>query len=145
MDTIIPMHVIFSQLTTCLCCLLRSTFSLRIKNIQRHLAAVIPREDQILLLGPPYKVPKDHSIRSNDTLSALRVGDLEDDPTYVDVCVSVHENVNVSENENVEADKDAHTTAMNPRKPILGTTEKTGSRRVFFLSKKAPSAAAPDI
>jgi hypothetical protein len=144
MDTIIPMHVIFSQLTTCLCCLLRSTFSLRIKNIQRHLAAVIPREDQILLLGPPYKVPKDHSIRSNDTLSALRVGDLEDDPTYVDVCVSVHENVNVSENENVEADKDAHTTAMNPRKPILGTTEKTGSRRLFLFSKQALSDSAPD-
>ncbi len=97
----------------------------RIKNIQRHLAAVIPREDQIILLGPPYKVPKDHTIRSSETLSALRVGDLEDDPTYVDARVTEDEN-------------------KGQRKPILGTTEKTGSRRLFLFSKQALSDSAPD-
>lgn len=108
----------------------------RIKNIQRHLAAVIPREDQILLLGPPYKVPKDHSIRSNDTLSALRVGDLEDDPTYI------HEPVNANKSD-TDGDGDAAST-INARKAILGTTEKTGSRRLFLFSKQALSDSAPD-
>ena len=48
-------------------------------NIQSRLAAVLPVNDQIILLGPPYKVPKDSLLRNNETISALRLGDEEDD------------------------------------------------------------------
>ena len=49
-----------------------------ISNIRRHLAAAIPTSDQILLLGPPYKVPKDSTFQSDDVLNSLHLGDLED-------------------------------------------------------------------
>eukprot|EP01083_Nonionella_stella_P271141 918542_1 len=94
---------------------------LTIQHIQRHLAAVIPARDQILLLGPPYKVPKDSSLRSPDILSALQLGDLEDDPT--------------------QPLMDGNASA---RKPILATTEKSGSRRLFLFSKQALTDSAPD-
>jgi len=48
-------------------------------NIQSRLAAVLPVNDQIILLGPPYKVPKDSVLRNNETISALRLGDEEDE------------------------------------------------------------------
>jgi len=51
---------------------------LTVSNLRRHLAAAIPTSDQILLLGPPYKVPKDSSFQSEDVLSSLRLGDSED-------------------------------------------------------------------
>lgn len=41
----------------------------------------MPPSDQILLLGPPYKVPKDSTFQSEETLNSLRLGDLEDDPS----------------------------------------------------------------
>lgn len=52
---------------------------LTVANIQRRLAAVLPVNDQIILLGPPYKVPKDSLLRNNETISALRLGDEEDE------------------------------------------------------------------
>lgn len=48
-------------------------------NIQSRLAAVLPVNDQIILLGPPYKVPKDSVLRNNETITALRLGDDEDE------------------------------------------------------------------
>lgn len=48
-------------------------------TIQSRLAAVLPVNDQIILLGPPYKVPKDSILRNNETISALRLGDEEDE------------------------------------------------------------------
>jgi len=51
---------------------------LSISNIRRHLAAAIPIPDQILLLGPPYKVPKDSTFQSDDVLNSLHLGDIED-------------------------------------------------------------------
>ena len=48
-------------------------------TIQSRLAAVLPVNDQIILLGPPYKVPKDSMLRNNETISALRLGDEEDE------------------------------------------------------------------
>lgn len=110
------------------------TFLHRIQNIQRHLAAVIPKDDQILLLGPPYKVPKDQTLRSSETLAALQIGDMEDDPTYLEESVTsptTGTNTN-NNNSNIR------------RRPILGTTEKTGSRRLFLFSKRALSDSAPE-
>ena len=52
---------------------------LSVATIQSRLAAVLPVNDQIILLGPPYKVPKDSLLRNNETLSALRLGDEEDE------------------------------------------------------------------
>lgn len=52
----------------------------RVANIRRHLAAAMPPSDQILLLGPPYKVPKDSTLQSEEMLNSLRLGDIEDDP-----------------------------------------------------------------
>mmetsp|Transcript_16956 Transcript_16956/g.25540 ORF Transcript_16956/g.25540 Transcript_16956/m.25540 type:complete len:821 (+) Transcript_16956:175-2637(+) len=48
-------------------------------TIQSRLAAVLPVNDQIILIGPPYKVPKDSLLRNNETISALRLGDEEDE------------------------------------------------------------------
>lgn len=47
--------------------------------LQSRLAAVLPVNDQIILMGPPYKVPKDSLLRNNETISALRLGDEEDE------------------------------------------------------------------
>lgn len=62
-----------------------------------------------MLLGPPYKVPKDSSLQSEEVLTSLRLGDQED------------------------------TDAS-----ILGTTERSGARRLFLFSKQALSENAPD-
>lgn len=118
---------------------------LTVRNIQRHLAAVIPKEDQILLLGPPFKVPKDTSIRSNDTLESLRKGDLEDDPTYFeDGDTNVYKNENDADDD--EKSKNAGITKQPrlKRKPVLGATERSGSRRLFLFSKQALSDSAPE-
>lgn len=55
-------------------------------TIRSRLAAVLPVNDQIILLGPPYKVPKDSMLRNNDTISALRLGDEEDEQTQSGQC-----------------------------------------------------------
>eukprot|EP00557_Chaetoceros_sp_GSL56_P002317 CAMPEP_0176503220 /NCGR_PEP_ID=MMETSP0200_2-20121128/15243_1 /TAXON_ID=947934 /ORGANISM="Chaetoceros sp., Strain GSL56" /LENGTH=844 /DNA_ID=CAMNT_0017902489 /DNA_START=274 /DNA_END=2808 /DNA_ORIENTATION=- len=109
---------------------------LTIQNIQRHLAAVIPKDDQILLLGPPYKVPKDHTLRSSETLASLQIGDVEDDPTKLDTSAPppLPSSSSLTDNNRTNI----------RRKPILGTTEKTGSRRLFLFSKRALSDSAPD-
>ena len=91
-----------------------SFFLLSVANIRRHLAAAVPQSDQILLLGPPYKVPKDSTLQSEEVLNSLRLGDLEDDPS------------------------------ASATKSILSTTERTGARRLFLFSKQALSENAPD-
>lgn len=50
----------------------------RVSNIAQQLAAKVSIQDQILLLGPPYKVPKDSTLRSEEVLASLRLGDEED-------------------------------------------------------------------
>ena len=50
-----------------------------VANIRNHLAAAVPSNDQILLLGPPYKVPKDNTLQSLEIISSLRLGDKEDE------------------------------------------------------------------
>jgi len=54
---------------------------LTVANIRNHLAAAVPPSDQILLLGPPYKVPKDNTLQSIEILNSLRLGDKEDEET----------------------------------------------------------------
>lgn len=93
------------------------TPSYRVANIRGHLAAAVPVQDQILLLGPPYKVPKDSTLQSDEVQNALRLGDMEDDPIEEDSTV--------------------------PRK-ILSSTERSGARRLFLFSKQALSESAPD-
>uniref|UniRef100_A0A7S4VY14 Autophagy-related protein 11 C-terminal domain-containing protein n=2 Tax=Ditylum brightwellii TaxID=49249 RepID=A0A7S4VY14_9STRA len=96
---------------------------LTVANIRRHLAGAIPPSDQILLLGPPYKVPKDSTLRSAEVLSALRLGDQEDDIA-------------------VASPPPDGTTSAAPC--LLNATERTGSKRLFLFSKRALSEAAPD-
>lgn len=90
-----------------------------ISNIRSRLSTALPIEDQILLMGPPFKVPKDSTLRTNETIAALRLGDEEDD--YFG---STHES--------------------SERHDILAPTEKTGSKRLFLFSKRALSEAAPE-
>uniref|UniRef100_A0A7S3P905 Autophagy-related protein 11 C-terminal domain-containing protein n=1 Tax=Amphora coffeiformis TaxID=265554 RepID=A0A7S3P905_9STRA len=54
---------------------------LTVSNIRGHLAAAVPLNDQILLLGPPYKVPKDSTLQQEEILQGLAIGDREDDPS----------------------------------------------------------------
>ena len=77
----------------------------------------MPPSDQILLLGPPFKVPKDTTLRSDEVLNALRLGDMEDDPIHED-------------------SSKPHT--------ILSTTERSGAKRLYLFSKTALSQNAPD-
>uniref|UniRef100_A0A7S1D9L6 Autophagy-related protein 11 C-terminal domain-containing protein n=1 Tax=Cyclophora tenuis TaxID=216820 RepID=A0A7S1D9L6_CYCTE len=62
-----------------------------VSNIRRHLAAAVPPSDQILLLGPPYKVPKDSTLQSSEVLNSLRLGDEEDDPASQQTILSTTE------------------------------------------------------
>ena len=56
------------------------TNTLRVANLRRHLAGAVPPADQILLLGPPFRVPRDSALRSEEVLASLRMGDEEDNP-----------------------------------------------------------------
>jgi len=90
---------------------------LTVSNIRRHLAAAVPPEDQILLIGPPYKVPKDSYLRSEETLNALRLGDVEDDPILEEGA---------------------------PPRNIIASSERSAARRLFLFSKQLLSENAPD-
>lgn len=70
-----------------------------------------------MLLGPPYKVPKDSTLQSDEVLNALHLGDAEDNP--------------------IQEDTDA------PRN-ILCSTERSGARRLFLFSKQSLSQQAPE-
>ena len=61
--------------------LLHVCFYDRVANIRGHLAAAVPLNDQILLLGPPYKVPKDSTLQQEEIRQGLAIGDKEDDPS----------------------------------------------------------------
>jgi hypothetical protein len=94
-----------------------------VANIRGHLAAAVPATDQILLLGPPYKVPKDNTLQSEEILNSLRLGDREDDQLPGQV--------------SSEQSKEQYRS-------ILSTTEGSGARRLFLFSKQALSENAPD-
>ena len=107
---------------------MRSCTTGRVANVRNHLAFAVPLDDQILLLGPPYKVPKDATIQSVEILNSLRRGDEEDDPTAA----------------SGELPGDAEIHSRSQRRSILSTTESSGARRLFLFSKQALSENAPD-
>jgi hypothetical protein len=94
-----------------------STSTRSVANIRAHLAAAVPPQDQILLLGPPFKVPKDSTIRSDQVLNALRLGDMEDD--FI---------------------PEEHAAAAS----ILSANDRSGAKRLYLFSKSALSEHAPD-
>jgi hypothetical protein len=98
------------------------------------LTAAVPHHDQILLLGPPYKVPKDSALQSDEVLNALRLGDAEDDP------------ITQSKPETAQSDRDATIPIdLKPRRLLASTnTERSGARRLFLFSKQALSEQAPE-
>jgi len=87
----------------------------RVSNIRGHLAAAVAPKDQILLLGPPYKVPKNSALQSDEVLNSLRLGDMEDEK--VEMTMNMR-----------------HTTPF----------ERSGAMRLFLFSKQALSENAPD-
>ncbi len=90
-----------------------------------------------MLVGPPYKVLKDHHLRADDTLSSLRLGDFEDDPTH-------HSTGPIISANNDESSSNSSTNNHSRRKSILSTTEQSGSKRIFLFSKQALSEIAPE-
>jgi len=96
---------------------------LSVATIRGHLAAAVPAPDQILLLGPPYKVPKDSTLQSEEILNSLRLGDQEDEQ--------------LPSRGNTEQ-------AQLQYRSFLSTTERSGARRLFLFSKQALSENAPD-
>eukprot|EP00521_Asterionellopsis_glacialis_P007143 CAMPEP_0195288756 /NCGR_PEP_ID=MMETSP0707-20130614/5291_1 /TAXON_ID=33640 /ORGANISM="Asterionellopsis glacialis, Strain CCMP134" /LENGTH=840 /DNA_ID=CAMNT_0040348657 /DNA_START=176 /DNA_END=2695 /DNA_ORIENTATION=+ len=124
----IPIRVLVANTGVCYNITLHSS-ELTVSNIRRHLAAVVPPSDQILLLGPPFKVPKDATLQSEEVLTSLRLGDEEDSL----VTAAQHK------------DDTSSTTATSANsKQILSTTERSGARRLFLFSKQALSESAPD-
>mmetsp|Transcript_13873 Transcript_13873/g.32377 ORF Transcript_13873/g.32377 Transcript_13873/m.32377 type:complete len:870 (+) Transcript_13873:144-2753(+) len=117
---------------------------LTVANIRNHLAAAVPASDQILLLGPPYKVPRDSTLQSLEILNSLRLGDREDEDAMNG---RVRTTTAVSASDDV-GDSTPQTRQQHqgfPRQQhILSTTERSGARRLFLFSKRALSENAPD-
>eukprot|EP00535_Pseudo-nitzschia_heimii_P000212 CAMPEP_0197183992 /NCGR_PEP_ID=MMETSP1423-20130617/8929_1 /TAXON_ID=476441 /ORGANISM="Pseudo-nitzschia heimii, Strain UNC1101" /LENGTH=853 /DNA_ID=CAMNT_0042634689 /DNA_START=60 /DNA_END=2618 /DNA_ORIENTATION=+ len=117
---------------------------LTVANVRNHLAAAVPASDQILLLGPPYKVPRDSTLQSLEILNSLRLGDKEDEDALNSRGRStVVSTTSDSRNEDVGV----HSSPLHQkrRQPnILSTTERSGARRLFLFSKRALSENAPD-
>lgn len=88
--------------------------SFSVANIRSHLAAAVPLQDQILLLGPPYKVPKDSTLQSDETLQALKLGD------------------------------DADDIGSKSNNTLMDSASHSGAKRLFLFSKKALSDQAPE-
>jgi hypothetical protein len=111
------------------------------------LAAAIPANDQILLLGPPYKVPRDSTLQSLEILNSLRLGDKEDE----DALNGRGRNTGVTTTpDNTKEDSVVHSSDLHQQRGkqrqqhILSTTERSGARRLFLFSKRALSENAPD-
>lgn len=124
----------------------------RVANIRNHLAAAVPPSDQILLLGPPYKVPRDSTLQSLETLNSLRLGDKEDEDAmkYND---KKNDSGGVGKNTETSMDDESKEPSgltppnelnQNQCQKILSTTERSGARRLFLFSKRALSENAPD-
>lgn len=73
-------------------------------------------------------MPKDSTLRTNETISALRLGDEEDD--YFG---RTSDTIN-----------DSNDATPDPTNILLAPTEKTGSKRLFLFSKRALGEGAPD-
>jgi len=120
---------------------------LTVANIRNHLAAAIPANDQILLLGPPYKVPRDSTLQSLEILNSLRLGDKEDE----DALNGRSRNTGVTttpditkEDSGVNSSDLQQQQGKQRQQHILSTTERSGARRLFLFSKRALSENAPD-
>ena len=107
-------------------------YTYRVANIRSHLAAAVPISDQILLLGPPYKVPKDNTLQSEEILNSLRLGDREDEELLTRTTTTSTTTTTTTTNEESN------------QQQFLSTTERSGARRLFLFSKRALSEDAPD-
>ena len=126
---------------------LRFHYRFSVANIRTRLAAAHPINDQILLLGPPYKVPKDSLLRTAETLAALRLGDeslFHDDP---ESSPSTAASAAANESGATTAETDPQrrrSSSSRHQHGILGATERTGSTCLFIFSKRALSDGAAD-
>lgn len=120
------------------------SFLVSVANVQSHLAAAVPPADQILLLGPPYKVPKDSTLQSEDVLQSLRIGDAEDDPIVEEPVTTTKQSSGDSGQSSDDAASASSAASTPIHNNILSTTERSGARRLFLFSKQALSQSAPE-
>ena len=99
-----------------------------VANIRRRLAGAVEPQDQILLIGPPYKVVKDSLLRSMDVLKSLRLGDEEDG--------AVQQQQKRTEYEPNGSEVDGSSSSSPNKATRFGSAERTGSRRIFLFSKR---------
>mmetsp|Transcript_24708 Transcript_24708/g.52453 ORF Transcript_24708/g.52453 Transcript_24708/m.52453 type:complete len:897 (+) Transcript_24708:197-2887(+) len=125
-NSIIRLRVLAASTGTCYPISLHPN-ELSVANIRRRLSTALPINDQILLMGPPYKVPKDSTLRTKETLLALRLGDEED--TFED---------------SISNKSSGDSSDQRQQYSILGPTERSGSKRLFLFSKRALSEGAPE-
>jgi hypothetical protein len=120
-------------------------FLYRVANIRGHLAAAIPLSDQILLLGPPYKVPKDSTLQSDEILHSLRLGDAEDDPISEERIPQQQQQQQQQPNQQLsnqsaevtdESPDAISETKHIPAKLLHTPSERSGARRLFLFSKQ---------
>lgn len=129
----------------------------RVANIRNHLAAAVPTSDQILLLGPPYKVPKDNTLQSVEILTSLRLGDKEDEESMNGSrggggggsssnthTVSPAPSQSQSQNTKDKSEHQHQQQQSYQSQRILSIAERSGARRLFLFSKQALSENAPD-
>ena len=124
------------------------TFTMKINfsvaNIRNHLAAAVPASDQILLLGPPYKVPRDSTLQSLEILNSLRLGDKEDEDAFNARGRGSAVDATVDEASGMHSSQSHQRLGNERQQHILSTTERSGARRLFLFSKQALSENAPD-
>jgi hypothetical protein len=121
-----------------------------VANIRNHLAAAVPPFDQILLLGPPYKVPKDTTLQSLEILSSLRLGDKEDEEAMNNGGGGggggglAKDSSTTQQLQQQQPSHSASTSSSSQQRSILSATERSGARRLFLFSKQALSENAPE-
>jgi Autophagy protein ATG17-like domain/Autophagy-related protein 11 len=124
-----------------------------VNNLRSHLAAVVPLSDQILLLGPPYKVPKDRDFQSDEILHSLRMGDAEDDPIHEEPAAGPSDPPSAHETTSSSLLKLPRRRLLAQSSSAMSTTttsasssmapHRTVARRLFLFSKSALSSASP--
>ncbi|KAG7374226.1 autophagy-related protein 11 [Nitzschia inconspicua] len=117
---------------------------LTVASIRNHLAAAVPPNDQILLLGPPYKVPKDTTLQSLEILSSLRLGDKEDEEAMNNGGGGGGLAKDVPTTITQQQSDTQSNISQSQQRSLLSATERSGARRLFLFSKQALSENAPE-
>jgi Autophagy protein ATG17-like domain/Autophagy-related protein 11 len=96
-----------------------------------------------LLLGPPYKVPKESTLQNDEILQSLRLADNEDEPTSTQLSQQPQHQINSQQQLQLSQPKSNTSETQYVPKKLLQSS--TGACRLFVFSKQALSENSPDL